>query len=161
MKMKLKMKRMWMLPFAVLVMLVAGCGPQGQRSGFILSGTETPVPTDWRFTDEFKEIAIQVHTPYLIPHAVTIWNAQVDGELYVGASAPQTKRWPGWVDRDPNVRLRIGDQIFSVRLVPLDDPTVVSRVRAAYAAKYQLPANASDAMPDVRYWHVTARSPNA
>lgn len=140
-----------------LALLLAGCGPQETRAGFLLGGADAPVPQDWRFTDENKEIAIQVHTPYLIPHAVTIWCAQVDGQLYLGASAPQTKRWPGWVDKNPDVRLRIGDNVYSVRLVPLDDPNVIAGVQAAYGAKYQLTGRTGEAPPEVRYWHVIAR----
>lgn len=140
-----------------LALTMTGCGPHDTRAGISLGGVDAPVPTDWRFTDANKEIAVQVHTPYLIPHAVTIWCAQVDGELYVGASAPKTKHWPGWVDTNPDVKLRIGDNTYAVRLVPLDDPNVMPRVQAAYAAKYQLSAPAGDAPPDVRYWHVTAR----
>ncbi|HTL00119.1 MAG TPA: DUF2255 family protein [Pseudomonadales bacterium] len=143
---------------ACLAVMLAACSPHDTRAGILLGGDEAPVPADWRFTDDTKEIAVQVHTPYLIPHAVTIWCAQVDGQLYVAASNPKTKRWPGWVDDDPNVRLRIGDKTYPVRLVPLDDPNVVAGVQAAYAAKYQLTARTGEAPPDVRYWHVTARS---
>jgi len=141
----------------VAAALLTGCGPQDTRSGFVLRGTETSVPADWRFTDEHKEIALQVNTPYLIPHAVTIWCAQVDGQLYVGANAPTTKHWPGWVDRDPNVQLRIGEQIYPARLVPLDDASVITQLRAAYAAKYQLDASGAEGMSDVRYWTVMPR----
>ncbi len=151
------MKRISAFWFVFLIVLLAGCGPQGQRAGFILGGTETPVPADWRFTDTYKEIAIQVHTPYLIPHAVTIWCAEMDGQLYVAASAPETKHWPGWVDRNPDVRLRIGDNIYAVRLTPVEDAGTIARVQAAYAAKYQLKANSDGGVRDVRYWHVAAR----
>lgn len=142
---------------ACFALLLSGCGPQETRAGFLLSGVDAPVPADWRFTDDNKEIAIQVHTPYLIPHAVTIWCAQVDGQLYVGANAPQTKHWPGWVDKDPDVGLRIGDNVYAVRLVPLDDPNVTAEVQAAYGAKYQLTGRTGEAPPDVRYWHVVAQ----
>lgn len=152
------MKIMSIVIAAGFALLLSGCGPQDTRAGFLLGGVETPIPPDWHFTDETKEIAIQVHTPYLIPHAVTIWCAQVDGQLYVAANAPQTKRWPGWVDNNPDVRLRIDDKVFMVRLVPLDDANAIAGVRAAYAAKYQLDGRDGEAMPDVRYWHVTARS---
>ena len=152
------MKHVSIFAFVLLALLSAGCGPQDARAGFLLSGVETPMPADWRFTDKIQQIAIQVHTPYLVPHAVTIWCAQVDGELYVGANAPQTKHWPGWVDRNPDVRLRIGEQIFAARLVPLDDASIIAQVQAAYAAKYKLNADAGNAMGEVRYWHVTART---
>ena len=137
--------------------VTAGCSPSAQRAGTSLSGVETPMPSDWRFTDATKEIQIQVHTPYLIPHSVTIWCAQVDGTLYVGASAPQTKRWPGWVDSNPDVRLSIDGHIYPVRLVPLDAPDEIALVRAAYATKYQLDSNAGAAMGQVRYWRVAPR----
>jgi Uncharacterized protein conserved in bacteria (DUF2255) len=146
---------------ACFALMLSGCGPQDARAGLTLGGVDAPVPADWRFTDANKEIAIQVHTPYLVPHAVTIWCAQVDGQLYVGASAPQTKNWPGWVDENPDVRLRIGDNVYSVTLVPLDDPNVIAGVQAAYAAKYQLSARTGEAPPDVRYWHVVARRDTA
>jgi hypothetical protein len=149
------MRHIAVVSFVLMAMLAAGCGPEGQRSGFLLSGKEAAFPADWRFTDDIKEIAIQVHTPYLIPHAVTIWCAQVDGQLYVGASAPSTKHWPGWVDKNPDVRLRIGDAIYSARLVPVDDAAAIATVRAAYSTKYQLTGTPISAVPEVRYWHVT------
>ncbi len=109
-----------------LALLLTGMRPARHARRISLGGVDAPVPTDWRFTDDNKEIAVQVHTPYLIPHAVTIWCAQVDGELYVGASAPKTKHWPGWVDDNPDVTLRIGENTYAVRLVPLDDPNVTA-----------------------------------
>ncbi len=106
------MKHLTLSGFLLIAVLTSGCSPDGRRAGLLLGGDEAPFPADWRFTDDFKEISIQVHTPYLIPHAVTIWCAQVNGQFYVGASRPTTKHWPGWVDTDPNVRLRIGDQVY-------------------------------------------------
>jgi hypothetical protein len=139
-----------------LAALLAGCAPKDWRPGTSLSGSDAPWPADWRFTDAAKEIQIQVHTPFVIPHSVTIWCAEVDGALYVGASQPKKKYWPGWVDRDPNVRLSIDDKIYAARLVPLEDPDTTARVRAAYATKYALNAAAGEAMGEVRYWHVVA-----
>jgi hypothetical protein len=139
-----------------LAAMLAGCAPKDWRAGTSLSGTDAQWPADWRFTDATKEIQIQVHTPFVIPHSVTIWCAEIDGDLYVGASQPKKKYWPGWVDRDPNVRLSIDDKIYAARLVPLDDPSTTARVSAAYATKYQLNAAAGEAMGEVRYWHVVA-----
>lgn len=138
----------------VLCALFVGCSPKETRAGVSLSGDDAPWPADWRFTDATKEIQIQVHTPYLIPHSVTIWCVEVGGDLYVGASQPTTKHWPGWVDRDPNVHLSIDDKIYAARLVPLDDADVTTRVRSAYAQKYNLNATAGQSMGEVRYWHV-------
>jgi hypothetical protein len=139
---------------------LAGCfGPEERRPGLHLRGevAET-LPSDWAFTNDHKEIAIEVRTPYLLSHSVTIWCAEVEGKLYVGARDPETKRWPGWADRDPHVRLRIGSRIFEVQLAPLEDEERVAQVRRAYAAKYDLPRAPAGEGPPIRYWLVAPRS---
>jgi hypothetical protein len=60
---------------------------------------------DWRFTTPTR-IAIQVHA-VSGSHAVTIWCAQVDGQQAVARRAADQKL-AGWVDENPDVRLRIG-----------------------------------------------------
>lgn len=137
---------------------LSACGPSDTRPGLWLSGDVAAFPADWRFTDADKQIAIEVHTPYLLPHSVTIWCAQVDGELYVAANRPDTKRWPGWVDDDPDVRLGIAGEIYSVRLIPLTDPQAVAPAQQAYQAKYELKESSPIASDAVRYWHVVARA---
>jgi hypothetical protein len=149
----------------VVLMLVAavlaaapGCiDPRGQRPGLRLSGEVDAFPSDWSFTDAHREIAIQIRTPYLLPHSVTIWCASLDGRLFVGARAPETKRWPGWVERRPEVRLGVGDRVYEGRLARLEDATVLERLRRAYAAKYELPNPPPPDAPPVRYWSVEPR----
>lgn len=150
----------------IAVAVAAGClAPRDQRPGFHLSGEAAPVPADWSFSDQHRQIAVEVRTPYLIRHSVTIWCASLEGRLYLAARAPETKNWPGWVDRDPRVRLGIGERVYDVRLVPLDDPDEIAKIRRAYAAKYQLPdppaapEPGSEPAPEParRYWGVSAR----
>jgi len=145
---------------ACLALAVGGCfGPDDRRPGFALPGEVAErVPDDWRFTDAHPEIAIEVSPPYWIPHSVTIWCAQVDGDLYVAARNPEEKRWPGWVEDDPRVRLGIGDTVYEVRLERLEDEVRLARVRAAYAAKYDLPPTPPEERPPMRYWAVRPRS---
>ena len=100
---------------------------------------------------------MEVQTPYLLPHSVTIWCAEVDGVLYIGARNPESKRWPGWVDAHPDVRLKIGEKLYEVSLMPLDQPERIDRLRRAYAAKYELPATPPGEGPPIRYWQVTPR----
>jgi hypothetical protein len=145
------------LALAVVVALLSSCNPSDRRPGSWLSGEPAPYAADWAFTNDIQEIAVQVHTPYLIPHSVTIWCASLDGQLYVGARAPETKRWPGWVDRDPNVVLGIAGKLYDVTLLPLDDAATLSRLTPVYAHKYGLP-DTPEAAPRSRYWHVTPRA---
>lgn len=142
-----------------LVLGVAACyAPDDARPGLRLSGPVKETPSDWSFTDAHQEIAIEVRTPYLLPHSVTIWCASLEGRLYVGARDPEEKWWPTWADRDPDVRLRIDGAIYEVRLEPLVDAERIRRVRAAYASKYDLPASPEGGPPSIRYWRVAPRS---
>ena len=139
---------------------LAGCfGPEDRRPGMHLRGQVVAgAPSDWTFSDAHREIAIEVHTPYLLPHSVTVWCATIDGDLYLGARDPDTKRWPGWVDRDPDVRLGIGSKIYEVRLTPLEDPARIARLQQAYRSKYQLPDRQEGEGPPIRYWRVNRRA---
>jgi hypothetical protein len=142
----------------VVALASIGCiDPEDTRPGTRLTGELAATPTDWSFTNEHRLIAIEVQTPYLVPHSVTIWCAEVDGQLYVGAREPETKRWPGWADQHPDVRLGIGERTYEVRLVPLDDAERLARLLTAYAAKYDLPPASADS-PPIRYWRVDGRS---
>jgi len=139
------------------LLLLGGCDPQDRRPGLWLSGeTVEQLPEAWSFTDAEPEIFIEVTTPYLLPHSVTIWCATVDGTLYVGARDPDSKRWPGWADRRPEVKLKIGEQVYPVRLVTLEDSGEIQVVQQAYAAKYQLPS--SSGASAMRYWRVVPRA---
>jgi hypothetical protein len=149
-------------PFAVSVLCLAltGCfEPSDRRPGTRLSGEVTALPADWSFTDQQKEIAVEVSGFLGLPHSVTIWCATLDGALFVGARAPETKRWPAWADEDPNVRLKIDGKIYEVRLTPLDDPATIARLQAAFATKYEIPAPepGAPAPPPSRYWTVGPR----
>jgi hypothetical protein len=151
--------RLLIWSFAALAIAIVGCfGPSERRPGLALGGEVVETfPTDWSFSDAHRQIAIQVSTPYLIPHSVTIWCAARDGKLYVGARDPDTKSWPGWVDDDPEVRLRIGEQVYEVLLVPIDDDAEIAAIQRAYGAKYELPQASSGDAPPIRYWVVSPR----
>ena len=147
------------LAITVAACLVGCIDPKDQRPGLELRGEVVQqTPADWNFTNAHREIDIQVATPYLIPHSVTIWCAAAGDELYVGARNPDSKRWPGWVERDPNVRLRIGDRIYAVRLAVIDAADEIAQVRRAYVAKYDLPDPPPEGGPPMRYWRVEPRS---
>ena len=143
---------------ALLVAGLVGCMPQDRRPGLWLRGEVSSFPTDWSFTDEYQEIALEVRAPYLLPHSVTIWCASLDQRLYIGARDPDTKRWPGWVESRPNVRLGIDGNIYEARLSLLEDPDEIARLQARYGIKYELPDTAPEERPPLRYWRVESRS---
>lgn len=140
--------------FSALLVSV-GCEPQDSRPGLWLRGEVIAIPIDWSFTRDHKEIAVQVATPYLLPHSVTVWCTDVDGELYLAASGPDSKNWPGWVRDDPDVRLKIDHKLYDVSLQELKDANVIGPVQLAYGAKYDRDVPADPAA--IRYWLVTPR----
>jgi hypothetical protein len=154
------MHRRWLVISFVLSLALVGCfGPTDRTPGTRLSGEVVALPDDWSFTDAHPEIAIEVSGFLGLPHSVTIWCASMDGALYLGARDPETKRWPAWADQSPDVRLKIADAIYEVRLAPLDDAETIANLQAVYARKYALPAPEPGApAPTVRYWRVGPRS---
>ncbi len=146
-------------PTLALTLIATACfSPSDQRPGLRLAGESATIPTDWSFTNDHKLIAVEVQTPYLLSHSVTIWCAELDGMLYVGARNPESKSWPGWVDADSDVRLKIGEQLYEVRLIPLDEPERLDRLRQAYTVKYELPETPPGEGPPIRYWQVAPRT---
>jgi hypothetical protein len=146
---------------ALLLTLAAAAAcvePSDRRPGTWLAGEVVTQPVDdWSFTDAHPEIRIETRTPWWIPHSVTIVCASKDGRLYVGARDPEGKRWVANVDRDPAVRLEIGDRIYEGRLVSIEDPARGQEVFAAYAAKYGWSATPPAERPPFRFWEVVAR----
>ena len=147
---------------AIVLALAAGAcfNPSDRRPGMRLSGQlASELPGDWSFTDDQREIAIEVSTPYWLPHSVTIWCAADEaGTLFVAARNPDEKRWTGWVEQDPDARLLIGETIYEIRLDRVEDPDQIARIRRAYGAKYELPDTPPGEGPPMRYWRVQPRA---
>lgn len=152
------MRATLLVPLLALGLVTGACQPSDRRPGLWLSGEAATLPGDWSFTNDYREIAVEVRTPYWLPHSVTVWCAELDGELYLGARDPETKQWPGWADRNPEVRLGVGSKLYEVRLAPVESAELIARIRSAYAAKYELPSAAPGEGPPIRYWKVQARS---
>jgi hypothetical protein len=142
------------------VLVAFGCfDPSDRRPGTKLSGEIAAYPSDWSFTEAEKEIAVEVTGFLGLPHSVTIWCATLDGELYIGARDPDSKRWPAWADANPNVRLKIADSLYDVRLTPVADADTIARLQPVYAQKYAIPAPepGGPPPPPTRYWRVGPR----
>ncbi len=146
-------RRACIIVSSTIVITAAACQSDGVRPGFSLSGQVAPFPEDWTFSNEHREIAIQVSTPYFIPHSVTIWCVEVDAQLFVAAASPNEKLWPGWVADDPKVRLRVGGMIYEARLELVTAESSLEQVSDAYRVKYELPERSAEDEP-MRIWSV-------
>lgn len=132
--------------------------------GFWLTGdvVKTPV-ADWSFVDSIRNIQVQTHTPYLLPHVLTTDIARVGQQLYLFSEYfpprpgqrdtrkdfPQARFWNRMVVRDPRIRLKMGNQLFDMRAYPLTDPAQVEVVRQAFLSKYD-DVQRRDAAPESR-----------
>ena len=149
--------RFYSITTFLIAILIAGCQPSDSTPGLWLRGESAEAfPSDWEFSDDYREVYLQVATPYLIPHSVTIWCAQVDGELFIGARNPESKNWPGWADKKPLVKLKLGNFLYGAQLLRVDDAAEITRLKQAYASKYQLETAPGEAPPPMRYWRVAA-----
>lgn len=151
-----------LLACIVSITLGLGCSidPSDQRPGFGLSGDVNQQPVlDWSFASDVKEIFIETATPYFIPHSVTIWCVTLDDQLYVGAYDADAKHWVANVARDPNVRLKIGNQIFAQKLEPITGAATIARLDQEYARKYELDEedDADDGV-STAHWRVVERN---
>lgn len=143
----------------VLCLMLTACQPSDTRPGLWLRGQEAAsFPEHWLFTDAYPEIFVQVKTPYLVPHSVTIWCVQVDGKLYIGARNPESKNWVGWMENDPAITLKIADILYQATINQVADESRLALIKAAYAQKYNLSAKAGENPPPMRYWLVTSQA---
>ena len=140
-----------------LTLVTIGClAPKDRCPGFRLPGDVVAYPTDWAATvAPHPLIAVEVRTPYLLPHSVTITRGIFEGGLVIGAREPDSKNWPGWVDADPNVRLGVGDAVYEAKLVPIEDAETSRRVLASMRAG----TTSAGPPPEmkIRFWHVRPR----
>jgi hypothetical protein len=149
----------------VLAGLLVACSmaPSGERPGLGVSGPVVAEPVrDWSFTDEIEEILIETRAWYGLPHSVTIWCVAIDGELYVGASAPDFPKERFWVTnvrRDPDVRLKIAGKVYERRLELITDPQRTDFIDRTFGVKYGYDVE-EDPEPVV-YWRVIDRDPMA
>ena len=147
-------------PILVLaaIIFVACIDPADQRPGLWLSGEVAPPVDDWSFVNDHREIFVEVSTPFGPRYSITVACASLDGVLYMGARNPSTKRWVGYVARNPDVRLEIGDRLYRARMTPLEDAEDVALARRAYARKYGRPETPPADAPPIQYFRVAARS---
>ena len=127
----------------VLSLRIFGLEPKDQRPGLWLPGdvVEGPV-ADWSFTDSVDEIYVQTNTRYGIPHSVTTYCTDYDGEFYLfsayygGGNFPDDRGWNRNVMRDPRVRIKIGDGLYDRSLSYVADETLRAAVHNELEQKY-------------------------
>jgi hypothetical protein len=123
---------------AILCGLLAfslGCGgPLVMIPGGELSGNVEPVPLDWTFSDEVENI--QLETRPSDPYSVNLWGVGDGANFYVASGRGLESAWAKNIAADPDVRLRIGENIYELRAVRTEDPQDRAQFMAAAKIKY-------------------------
>ncbi len=129
--------------------LALGCGPIVMIPGGALSGTPTPIPDDWTFTNEFD--TVQLETRPEDPYSVNIWVVESGGSLYIAAGRGSETGWAQNLEGDPRVRLRVGEGLYDLRAVRANDPESRDRFLRAARAKYDFDPEERDTNEAVLY----------
>jgi hypothetical protein len=138
-----------------LAFALAGCGPIGPLSGGKLDGpVNARSVADWSFTAAHE--TVQLETNPREPHSVNTWCIGIGDRLYVptsmirGPKTPSERDWVKNVGADPQLRIRIGDEIYERVAVRVSDGAEYDAARAALEKKYQLDPAERD--PEREIW---------
>ncbi len=74
------------------------------------------------------------------PYSHNIWGVGIGPDLYIATGAKGT-RWTPFIAEDPNVRVRVGTELFDLKAVPVTDDAERTRVAEAYTKKYDVKAD--------------------
>jgi hypothetical protein len=122
-------------------------GPIGPLAGGRLDGRERSAPQDWRFTDEYFTIAVEVRPTD--PYSVTVVCFVSGGELYIPARNAAEKDWPQMALADGRARVQVGDDLYPVQLVKVEDDSEREKGFLAASDKYPQLAEKTDGhIPD-------------
>ena len=123
--------------------LVLACGPMGPFPGGRLSGdVAADLPDDWSFAD--AQETVQLETRPSAPYSVNLWGAGIGGRFYLASGGGGDARWVEYIAEDPNVRLRIGDTIYELRAVRVEDDAEGERFVEALTRKYDWEPSAEE-----------------
>ena len=114
--------------------LLVACGPVVMIPGVRLGGADVPTPRSWDGIEVPEEVLLETQGGVL-PRVHRIWALLGEGGILV-AGDPGS----GWVERalaDPNIRLRMGDDVYSLRAQRLDDLPALRRATDIFVAKYR------------------------
>lgn len=116
--------------------------PIGPIAGKRLSGDEKPFPSDWSFSTAHPYCAFESRPT--APHSVTVICFVVNGKMIVPSLGAPDKDWPFYVLEDPNVRLKVGDDVYPARAARITEFSQED-VRSAILGKYP---DFSDRIPE-------------
>ena len=96
------------------------------------AGTETEVPATWQL-EEISDLA-QLETRPEDPYSINLVYVQMDSQLYVYAGDTRTN-WVQHIEQNPLVRIQIGDAVYPMRAVRVNNDEELTRFAAIWASR--------------------------
>jgi hypothetical protein len=116
----------------LLVLYLNRSDPYGPVPGKRLRGEEvTESVDDWSFTEQYRRVTVEVRPSN--PYSVFAGYFLMEKDLYISSAH---SRWAEFLRDDPDMRIRLGDEIYPVRAIQVDDREGLERVHKAYTGKY-------------------------
>jgi hypothetical protein len=117
----------------ILLLALSACSEYLPIAGGELEGTVAPLPAHW------SELAtteiVQLESTDEAPYSVNLWIAEVGGAPHVFAGDNRAQ-WVENIAGNPDIRLKIGEEIFELRAIRVTDATVFETFAQAWESKY-------------------------
>jgi len=126
----------WLRTVVVLLIPVLfGFGPCGPIAGTQVSGllVEERI-SDFQFANAVEHCALEVNVAD--PHSVTVNCWTVGKQLFVGCKDCADKTWSNYIDSDPFARIKIGENLYPVKLTKMSDEVAIDRAWKIRWGKY-------------------------
>lgn len=119
----------------LLVLYLNRSNPWGQIPGRRLVGEEVTGPIDdWNFTDQARVVTLEVRPA--APYSVIVSCLLHDGVFHALATSIEN-RWVQFLLQDPNIRFKVGDQLYQGRATVVEDPELIHDLFDTLAQKYR------------------------
>ncbi len=98
-----------------------------------LAGAARAEAADWNAMADADTVTIITTNEDGTPRETTIWLLVLDGQPYVRTGSTS---WGANAERSPDVKLRVGEQEFSLTAVPVTDPALGDKLQQGFRDKY-------------------------
>lgn len=110
----------------LVIPVLFGFGPCGPIAGTEVSGqlVQNRI-SDFQFVSQVEHCALEVNA--VEPHSVNVNCWTVGKQLFVGCKDCDGKTWSGYISGDPLAKIRIGNNIYPVKLTRMSDDIAIKR----------------------------------
>ena len=115
----------------LFVLYVNRSDPYGGLPGKRIRGEEVTGPIDdWSLARQYRRVTVEVRPSN--PYSVYAGYFLMGKDLYISSAH---SRWAQLLRQDPDMRIRLGDEIYPVRATQVEDPLGLEEVHQSYTGK--------------------------